>query len=104
MLYYVHSVLVQALFFSPLQLLQMETTTCIARGTITGTAIASTAVAAAAGTATVSPFGAVGTFGAGAIGATAGVVVAALVALPAFTVGAVVGRCGAGITKLIGVW
>ena len=93
MLYYVHGVLVQALFFSPLQLLQMDTTTGIAKGTITGAAIASTAIAAAAGTATVSPFG--------AIGATVGVVVAAPVALPAFTVGAVVGGRGA---KLIGVW
>ena len=51
-------------------ILSNRNSSCIARETITGAAIASTAVAAAAGTATVSPFGAVGAFGAGVIGAT----------------------------------
>ena len=72
--------------FSPLQLLQMETATGIAKGTITGRAVALTLVAAAAGTATISPLGADGAFGGGTIRAIAGVFVAAPVALPAFTV------------------
>ena len=65
-------VLVQALFFSPLQLLQMNTTKVFAKGAIAGGAAASIAVAAAAGTANAFTFGVVGAFG-----ATADVIVTA---------------------------
>ena len=80
----------------------METVAGIAKGAMTGAAVAgaaSTAVVAAAGGATVSTFGAVGT-----IGATAGVVVSAPVALPVLAVGAVARGLAASVTKLFGMW
>ena len=82
--------------------MEMETAAGIAKGAMTGAVVASaasTAVAATAGAATVSTFRAVGT-----IGATAGVVVAAPVALQVLAVGAVARGLAASVTKLFGMW